>query len=803
MSMSDERAVEFGQFSQPGSMQPQMELVGYYEPPQIAELTRQGRLLVVADGVGGAASGEAAGRYAVQKILHDFYHSREPDLEKRLLEVIRQANKAILERNSRYPDRRAIATTLLAALIHQNKLLVANVGDGRAYVVWDQDIEHLTGENSSPQRLARETETDSASPPKEATPAEASTGEVESGSPNPAQGELEPTSTEEKEASSPDLSEGGTFAKTSAEEAKSRLLAEKGSPHLSLINLSPTQPSNPPSFHPSTPPFLPALGLAEQVEIDLFSRRLFPGDMVILCSGGLTGYATEAEIAQIVTQDPAELASRRLAEMAAKRGSRDTLSVSVTRVLVKPITQAAPTRQALPLAPDWEALTKTSTKPLPPLVSQPPGRSQYETRRRWPMVAAVIAALILFSLIGFLAGGYWLAPESASLEPALRNGEGSALSQEDTAPGGVSGETSPISTSQNQSVTQTQPTLTPAGALVAESNSPLPTPTESTSLQAGDVITPTPSRPRPTPVPTIALPPGCTNKARFAGDVTVKDGTQFAPGEPFDKVWSVTNYGTCPWGGGYTVHFVNGDLMGANEEVLAPFVEPESTGAITVSMVAPDLPGIYRGNWQMVGLDGEPFGPDLYLEIEVVPGILRLDETKLTMLYDFVANAAQATWSAGGTAYTVVEAPVDRNLVIPDPQGIVVIGPAELRGDTESPGNVLMTHPHLELGFIEGTYPVTTPLQPTDALIGSLGLPKAAAINDDGVTFEVSFKPTNGPDQLLFSKSVKYEDSPVTVRQALTTIQPNQTGAFILRVKGGDSLSYDWATWIDLRLVRP
>src|SRR5262245_12574403 len=123
MSMSDERAVEFGRFSQAGPTQPQTELVGYYEPTQIADLTRHGRLLVVTDGTGGAAAGEAAGRYAVQKILHDFYYAREPDLEKRLLEIIRQTNKAIFERNSRYPDRRAIATTLLVALIHQNKLL--------------------------------------------------------------------------------------------------------------------------------------------------------------------------------------------------------------------------------------------------------------------------------------------------------------------------------------------------------------------------------------------------------------------------------------------------------------------------------------------------------------------------------------------------------------------------------------------------------------------------------------------------------------------------------------------------------
>jgi serine/threonine protein phosphatase PrpC len=773
--MSDERAVDFGRFSQAGPSLSQTELVGYYEPTQIADLTRHGRLLVVADGTGGAATGDTAGRYAVQKILHDFYYAREPDLEKRLLEVIRQTNKAIFERNSRYPDRRVIATTLLAALIHQNKLLVAKVGDGRAYVVWDQDIEHLTGENSSPQRLAREAKADATNIAPPNTPTE--------------------SLAEKKEAGSlPDPSEEAVAVKTSAEAAKSRLLAEKEPPTLSLVPLSPAQSAN----HRSAC----ALGLAEQVEIDLFSRRLFPGDMVVLCSGGLTGYVTEAEIAHIVTQNIPDLASRHLAELATRRGSRDMLSVSVTRVLAKPVTQAAPMRQVLPLAPDWDTLTRASTRPLPPVTARPAGPGQNQTRRRWPLVAAAVGVLLLVSLIGFLAGGYWLAPDSASLEPVVPASEGSTLAQEDVV-SGVNGETSPIPAGQSQSIAQAQPTPTFSSTLAAERNSPLPTPTEASSAQASDLITPTPARPRPTPAPTIALPAGCTNQARFAGDVTVEDGTEFAPGEPFDKVWSVTNYGTCPFGGGYTVRFVDGDLMGAPEEAPVPFIEPESTGAITVPMVAPDLPGVYRGNWQMVGLDGEPFGPDLYLEIEVAPGIVRVDESEATTLYDFVANAGQATWSAGGTAYTVAAAPIDRSLVIPDPQGIVVVGPAELRGDTASPGNVLMTHPHLELGFIQGTYPITIPLQPTDALIGSLGLPKAAAINDDGVTFEVSFKPADGPDQLLFSKSVKYEDSPVVVRQALTTVQPDQTGVFILRVKGGDSLSYDWATWIDLRLVRP
>jgi hypothetical protein len=219
-------------------------------------------------------------------------------------------------------------------------------------------------------------------------------------------------------------------------------------------------------------------------------------------------------------------------------------------------------------------------------------------------------------------------------------------------------------------------------------------------------------------------------------------------------------------------------------------------------MVAPVIPGTYRSNWQLYSLAGESFGPDLYLEIEVVAGVLPASAAEASTLYDFVANATQAAWTAGEGTYAVVEVPIDRSLVIPDPQGIVAVGPAELRGDASSE-RVLLTHPHLELGVIEGAYALTESLQPTDAVVGSLGLPRAAAINDDGVTFELVFKPTTGQDQLLFSKLVKYEDSPVAVRQTLDTVQPGQTGTFILRVKGGDSLSYDWATWIELRLVRP
>jgi hypothetical protein len=285
----------------------------------------------------------------------------------------------------------------------------------------------------------------------------------------------------------------------------------------------------------------------------------------------------------------------------------------------------------------------------------------------------------------------------------------------------------------------------------------------------------------------------------------VEDGQEFPPGAQFDKVWSLANYGTCPWGGGYTIRFIGGDFLGlAEEEPVVVTVEVGATGPITVPMVAPLESGPYRGTWQMYSPAGESFGPEMYVEINVVPGALGpVDESTFTTLYDFLENAPQAIWSSGTQPYLVLERTIDRDLVITAPSGIVVRGEAEVRGISESSTEVLLTHPHQELGLIEGVYSVATPLQPTDALLATLGFPKTAILNDDGVTFEVTFMPTDGQDQLIFSKLVQYRESPVTLRQPLTEIEAGQSGVFTLRVLSGDSLSYDWALWIDLRLIRP
>jgi hypothetical protein len=194
----------------------------------------------------------------------------------------------------------------------------------------------------------------------------------------------------------------------------------------------------------------------------------------------------------------------------------------------------------------------------------------------------------------------------------------------------------------------------------------------------------------------------------------------------------------------------------------------------------------------------------MYLEIEVLPADpTNIDEAQATILYDFIENAAKATWSSDGVGYTVQNTPISETLELPSPQGLVATGIAQLRGNEMSEGPVLLTYPHQEVGLIEGKYPVETPLQPTDSLVASLGFTKLSILSVDGVIFEVGFTPAGGQERLLLSRPVDYRASPVNEVVPLSNIEPGESGTFTLRVRGGESLSQDWALWLDLRLVRP
>ncbi|MDX1417534.1 MAG: protein phosphatase 2C domain-containing protein [Candidatus Promineifilaceae bacterium] len=112
-----------------------------------------GALYLVADGVGGQASGAEAAQMAVATAKRVFYDSRlegrpiQESLEKALL----QANQAVFEEAQRKQVRR-MGATFVAAVAAEGQLTIAHVGDARAYLIRQGEMRQLTRDDTWVQK---------------------------------------------------------------------------------------------------------------------------------------------------------------------------------------------------------------------------------------------------------------------------------------------------------------------------------------------------------------------------------------------------------------------------------------------------------------------------------------------------------------------------------------------------------------------------------------------------------------------------------------------------------------------------
>lgn len=105
-------------------------------------------LLAVADGVGGSAGGEVAADAAVVALAERFFGAPpERRLEDRLTDAVRDANTAVLKAAESSGNAQA-ASTLVAAAVRHDRLVIANLGDSRAYLVRDGTSRQLTEDHS-------------------------------------------------------------------------------------------------------------------------------------------------------------------------------------------------------------------------------------------------------------------------------------------------------------------------------------------------------------------------------------------------------------------------------------------------------------------------------------------------------------------------------------------------------------------------------------------------------------------------------------------------------------------------------
>ena len=158
----------------------------------------------------------------------------------------------------------------------------------------------------------------------------------------------------------------------------------------------------------------------------------------------------------------------------------------------------------------------------------------------------------------------------------------------------------------------------------------------------------------------FSLAPGGTTTARaascnwaqFVADVTIPDGTSFAPNTAFKKTWRLKNIGTCAWNSNdVSLIFDSGEKMGAPASLALPTtVNPGQTVDITVDMTSPAAAGHYFGYWKFKSNSGGTFGigttaqKSFWVEINVT--------SSAGTRYAFTQDAASDAWSSAAGSLT-------------------------------------------------------------------------------------------------------------------------------------------------------
>jgi serine/threonine protein phosphatase PrpC len=126
------------------------------------EINEEYGIVVLADGMGGYNAGEVASGIATSAFrsrlevrLQEINASnRSPSskvLQRLMVDAVNTANQQIMEAAFNQPEFSGMGTTLVAALFHQNQIVLAHVGDSRAYRFRQGMLFQLTHDHSQLQ----------------------------------------------------------------------------------------------------------------------------------------------------------------------------------------------------------------------------------------------------------------------------------------------------------------------------------------------------------------------------------------------------------------------------------------------------------------------------------------------------------------------------------------------------------------------------------------------------------------------------------------------------------------------------
>ena len=117
-------------------------------PKEEAASRPGGRLLIVADGMGGHRGGATASRMAGETVKAQYLGAKNKDVPTALRDALALANSRIFAEAQTNPDLRGMGTTASALVIVGTQGWFAHVGDSRIYMVRGDAVKQLTEDHS-------------------------------------------------------------------------------------------------------------------------------------------------------------------------------------------------------------------------------------------------------------------------------------------------------------------------------------------------------------------------------------------------------------------------------------------------------------------------------------------------------------------------------------------------------------------------------------------------------------------------------------------------------------------------------
>ena len=120
------------------------------------------KIAALFDGLGGQAAGDVASSMAMETFKHLFSSPNSwdhndilkeldpsvPSIVSKMIQAIRLTNRRIYNASINYPEKRGMATTVVALGLEDNSASITHVGDSRAYRIRGDDMLQLTRDHS-------------------------------------------------------------------------------------------------------------------------------------------------------------------------------------------------------------------------------------------------------------------------------------------------------------------------------------------------------------------------------------------------------------------------------------------------------------------------------------------------------------------------------------------------------------------------------------------------------------------------------------------------------------------------------